>query len=272
MVELNLRDTNFIPWDESSCHLATNKHVKWISGNEMVSNSCFITDQYLEDVKKASGVKRKIAWILEPRSIFPHVYKWIEENNRLFDYVLTYDQNLIDLGQNYLYYPHGRCWINDFVENPEGKTELCSIFASSKKETVGHKLRHEVIREFPEITAFGDAVNNRVEKKEDGMNDYMFSITIENTIMPGYWTEKIVDCFATKNIPIFYGDRSVCDYFDEDGIIFFETIDELREILPTLSKELYESKREAVENNFNTFEEYRIPEDWIYLNYPFLCN
>lgn len=272
MIELNLRDKNFITWDDSSCHLATNKYVKWHKENEMVSKSCFITDQCLEDVLKATHVKRKIAWIMEPRSIYAGVYEWIEQNNKLFDFVLTYDRELIDKGENYLYYPHGRCWINDFDEKSNSKTQLCSIFASSKQFTVGHRLRHEVIQTFPEITAFGDAVNNRVEKKEEGMNDFMFSITIENAIIPGYWTEKIVDCFATKCIPIFYGDKSVCDFFDPEGIIFFESIDDLKRIIPTLSEDLYESKRDAIEYNFKTFENYRIPEDWIYLNYPFLCN
>jgi hypothetical protein len=269
MIKLNLLDKNFITWDKSSCHLAENKYIEWIT-ESIVSNSCFITDQCLVSVSKLSHTKRKIAWILEPRSIYPDVYHWIAQNNRLFDYVLTYDQTLIDRGENFLYYPHGRCWIHDYKEEP--KDQLCSIFASTKAYTIGHRLRHEVIKQYPTITAFGHSVNNYIEKKEDGLNNFMFSVTIENAIMPGYWTEKIVDCFATKTIPIFYGDKSVCKFFAEDGIIFFNTIKELKEILPTLTPEVYKKKLPAIEYNFSLVEKYRVPEDWIYSNYPFLCN
>jgi len=272
MVKVNIRDKNFISYDPSSCHKAVNKYIEWVPTNEPVSTSCFITDLCLTDVVKASGVKRKVAWILEPRSIHPHVYDWIEQNNKLFDYVLTFDQLLIDKGENYLYYPHGRCWIHHY--NNEEKSKLCSTFASVKAQALGHRLRHQIVDRFKNtynIDCFGGYPKNYIEKKEDGLNEYYFSVTIENAIVPGYWTEKLVDCFATKTIPIYWGDKtSVNKFFDEDGIIYFNTIDELGDILDKLTPELYNEKIEAVEKNFNLVEEYTIPEDWIYLNYPFL--
>ena len=99
MVKVNIRDKNFIGYDKSSCHLAQNKFVEWVDDNTPVSKSCFITDLCLEDVNKAGGVKRKVAWLLEPRSINPHMYSWVEQNNRLYDFVLTFDQKLIDRGK-----------------------------------------------------------------------------------------------------------------------------------------------------------------------------
>ena len=101
----------------------------------------------------------------------------------------------------------------------------------------------------------------------------MYSITIENCRQKGYWTEKIVDCFATKTIPIFWGDDAVNNFFDSDGIIYFNDQEELDKILNDLQlngKEIYDSKKKAIEYNFKKVEDYRIPEDWMYLNYPFL--
>ena len=101
----------------------------------------------------------------------------------------------------------------------------------------------------------------------------MYSITIENCRQKGYWTEKIVDCFATKTIPIFWGDDAVNDFFDSDGIIYFNDVKELGDILKDLEnngEKIYNSKKAAIEKNFNLVETYRIPEDWMYLNYPFL--
>ena len=71
----------------------------------------------------------------------------------------------------------------------------------------------------------------------------------------------------------FGGDDSVNDHFDKDGIIYFNDQKELDSIIKDLKEngdDIYNSKIEAIESNFNKVEEYRIPEDWMYLNYPFL--
>ena len=97
-----------------------------------------------------------------------------------------------------------------------------------------------------------------------------FSVTIENSIQEYYWTEKVVDCFATKTVPIFWGSREVCAHFDNDGIFIFVTIDELESILNDMTPDLYEKMLPAVERNFDKVEEYGIPEDWCFKKYPFL--
>ena len=269
MVEVNIRDKNF-GGEPSSCHKGVNKHVKWNFTNKPVSDTCFLTDMCLQDIHKASGVKRKVAWLLEPNAIHPHMYEWIQTNNKLFDYVLTFDEDLISKGQNYLYYPHGRCWINNYEDLK--KENKVSIIASSKNFTEGHQLRHKVIDKFKNIEVFGYGYNP-VENKEDSLSKYMYSVTIENCRQPGYWTEKIVDCFATKTIPIFWGDDAVSDFFDPEGIIYFNSQEELGEILEDLKVNgdaIFESKKAAVEKNFKLVETYRIPEDWMYNNYRFL--
>ena len=278
MVKVNIRDNNFTPWDTSSCHLAENKHIEWVTDNEPVSTSCFITDLKLSDVHKASGVKRKVAWLLEPRSINPGMYNWIEENNKLYDFVLTFDQKLINKGQNYLYYPHGRCWIHNY-DGIDDKTKFCSIFASDKAMTLGHRLRHMIVDSYKtsgKMDCYGKYAENVLEKKEDGLNPYYFSVTIENAIVKGYWTEKLLDAFATKTIPIYYGDKfSVNKFFNEDGILYFNTIEELDDIMEKIQGDdngayFYNERLSAIEENFNKVEEFRVPEDWIYKEYPFL--
>lgn len=284
VMKVNIRDKNF-GHDISSCANTPSKHIEWVRDNTPVSTTCFITDLCLHEVVKAKGVRRKVGWILEPRSIHPHVYDWIEKNNKLFDFVLTFDDTLIRKGENYLYYPHGRCWIETHDENDKDNwykltnKSFCSVFDSGKSITTGHRLRHTVVDDLSKkynIDCFGQYTNNRIDNKEDGLNDFKFSITIENEILPGYWTEKLLDCFATLTYPIYWGDRkSVSKYFDEDGIIFFNNINELDDILYKLTngKEnevLNENSTQARTTNWNRLERYRVPEDWIFKNYPFL--
>ena len=270
-VRINIRDKNFgYPAETSSCRGGTNKHVEWAFDNELVSKTCFFTDICLPDVQKLSPgvVKRKVAMINEPRAILPQVYEWIGANNRLFDFVLTYDKTLLDRGENFLYYPHGRIWINNY--NNDEKTSTCSIFASPHRTTIGHQMRHDVIDRFGDkMDKFGKEYQH-VEFKEDGLSKYYFSITIENSIQEYYWTEKITDCFATKTVPIYWGSKSVLDHFNKDGIILFDKIDDLEGILSTLTPEMYNGMLPAIEDNFEKVEEYRTPEDWMYNEYPFL--
>jgi hypothetical protein len=270
-VKVNIRDTNFgFPEQTSSCHMGTNKFVEWVTDNASVSKACWFTDMCFPDVLKArpGAIKRKVAMVNEPRAIYPQVYEWIGQNNKLFDFVLTYDKEFLDRGENFLYYPHGRCWINNYQNDK--KSKMCSIFASDKRTTIGHVLRHDVIARFKDkMDVFGRAYKS-VEFKEEGMSEYYFSVTIENSVQEYYWTEKIVDCFATKTVPIFWGSRSVSEHFNEDGIIFFDTIDELEDILTNISTEQYEKMLPAIDENFAKVEEYRIPEDWMYQRYPFL--
>jgi hypothetical protein len=271
MVTINLQDKNFIG-DSSSCHMQISDLVRWERGNVRVSKSCFITDFCLVDVKRLRGAQRKIAWILEPKSLIPEIYDWIIHNNKEFDFVITHDLDITDRGENYLYGVWGGTWITNYVEQKKNKN--ISIIASSKNHTYGHHLRHSVISAIRDIDVYGRGYRP-VAYKEEALSTYKFSIVIENSVQRGYWTEKIVDCFNTKTIPIYWGTESVVDYFNKDGIIFFNTIQELQNILLELNHNsdfIYASKSSAIEENFLKAKEFKTTEDWLYKTYNFLFN
>ena len=57
--------------------------------------------------------------------------------------------------------------------------------------------------------------------------------------------------------------------------IFFNTLEELDVIIEDIKingDSIYKSKIVAIEENFKLVDEYRIPEDWVFKNYPFLFN
>jgi hypothetical protein len=77
------------------------------------------------------------------------------------------------------------------------------------------------------------------------MLPYMFSLVYENHCYDKYYTEKITDCFASKTIPIYWGTKLVCEDFNPDGIMF---VDDLNDT--TISPELYHSKLDAINDNY----------------------
>ena len=95
----------------------------------------------------------------------------------------------------------------------------------------------------------------------------MFSIVIENFIDDLYFTEKILNCFATGTIPIYLGARNINSIFDKNGILQFSSLEEFNNIIDKLSENEYHSRIEAVKYNFNKCLEFKSIEDYIYEKY-----
>jgi hypothetical protein len=91
---------------------------------------------------------------------------------------------------------------------------------------------------------------NKLEEKLP-LFESMFSISLENSVEVNYFSEKIIDCFHCKTVPIYYGCPNIGDYFNMDGIITVNSIDELIRTCNTLTPELFNSKREAIMDNYS---------------------
>jgi hypothetical protein len=274
LIDVDIDDTNFVGYDPSCCRFQRPTHFNWDGSRNSNSKSLFFTDNTLRNAKIQTE-QLKVAWILEPRAVAPHVYSYIEQNYKDFNYVLTYDKQLLSLDKRFLIYPYGTSWVHNFTDEKQlTKEKHISIIASTKNTTVGHRLRHEVIQKFdmlnhPYIDVFGSGYNKIVNKK-DALEKYEFSIVIENSIQDTYFTEKLIDCFATKTVPIYYGTPDVNHYFNKNGILFFSTVDELETILQTLTNHSYDGMKYAIEDNYKRYQDFIIPEDYIYENYKFL--
>jgi len=267
MLQVNIRDANF---GCSTSGWNAPKYFNWCRDKQ--NGVCFFTDYCLGDVTTTQASK-KIAWLLEPPTICPASYDYVQKNYNKFDYILTYDRSLID-GKKTLFYPFGGCWMPD-AEDRRGrqsiigvhnKKHLVSIIASDKTCTAGHQLRHTVIKNHPQIDAFGPQYR-QLEYKEDALVDYMFSIVIENSILDDYFTEKLVDCFAVGTIPIYCGTRNIGNYFNMNGILTFSNDNELTNILNKLSAQSYYDRSPHIVDNYNKHFQYRVAENWIFEHY-----
>jgi hypothetical protein len=99
------------------------------------------------------------------------------------------------------------------------------------------------------------------------LESHAFNIAIENYVDDFYFTEKLLNCFATGTIPIYRGARQIGDFFNPAGIIQFSTLKELRSILKNVDLFEYERRREAIQDNFTRVQSFLTIEDFIYKNY-----
>lgn len=249
------------------------EHFEWCRTTQ--HKICFFTD-YCLDSAILSESKRKIAWLLEPPAIYPESYDYVRKHIDMFDYVLTYDRTLTD-NRKILYYPCGGCWIPDtgdqrnlpYAVNIHKKRFIVSIIASDKNQTDGHQLRHAIVKRYPQLSAYGPSYS-LLEYKENALVDYMFSIVVENSRIDDYFTEKLIDCFAVGTIPIYWGTKNIGQYFNADGMMIFNDLDDLDMIIPQLTPDLYNSRLQHIQDNFMRHRQYRIAENWIFENYPHL--
>ncbi len=84
---------------------------------------------------------------------------------------------------------------------------------------------------------------------KDQLFDSMFSIIVENAYEPHYFTEKLIDAFSTYTVPIYLGADNISRYFRPEGMIIPKSLDDMIEIINSLSAEDYWRRLPALVEN-----------------------
>lgn len=219
-----------------------------------------ITD--LRNVDRLNG-KKVFGWIIEPPEIDNNQYKFAIENYEKFEKIFTYNPELLKVSEKFELVPFGGCWIKETDRKIYEKTKLVCSIVSNKNRTKLHKLRHEILQKFPIIDKFGNGYL-KIENKIDVLKDYMFCVVVENQKMDNFFSEKILDCFMTGTIPIYLGCPNINKFFDVDGIIQFDNINDLDSILNSFDSSFYNKKIDVIRKNFESAKKYVIADDIIY--------
>jgi len=252
------------------------KNFRWYRGPEE-RDLCVFTDTSLH---KADCVKAKykIALLMESPEITGECYDWCAKNSNKFDAVLTFDHytiekiNALHPKTKVFRYMLGGTWVDrtppeDYANKA---SKVCFIY-SDKSTTTGHQLRHmaaEMIKSCGfDVDMFGRG-HNPFNDKADILGRYKFSIVIENTMRPFYFTEKLTDCFACMTIPIYWGSYPYAAWSD-NGIIRFTSIGELWAILRAFGDETFCSDRyyhlhQFACENYGYWETQRVTEDHLW--------
>jgi Glycosyltransferase family 10 (fucosyltransferase) C-term len=218
----------------------------------------------------------------EPPEVLNIVDRLIEIH-RYYDLILAFDERVLRECPNAVFLTESACsWLprkfgaidpfgemryengvlhkNPVVMSYEGcdvraKKFAVSFLTSSKRQFPGHILRQEIFERLPERFGELEVWKHRsppiLSDKRTVLEPYMFSIVPENSRHSGYYTEKLVDCFIAKTIPIYWGCTNLCNFFNMDGIVQFENWDDLKGKLESLTPQFYADRLTAIEENFH---------------------
>jgi hypothetical protein len=221
-------------------------HIKW--GYELQSPEGIWVNSYSPEIRISIDQFEAADYLIlyESKSIVPHLYSRVNSLKGNYKKVFTHDLSICD-GSNIVYMPP---FIPPWVDkNSEAKiydkTELVSMIASVKNMCEGHQYRQKIANAFPykdHLYGFGRI---EIPRKVDGLKKYMFSVCMENSVYDTYYTEKLLDCFLTGTIPVYWGSKKIGDIFNSKGVLWVDEIN-----IKDLNEELYYSMLPYVKENF----------------------
>jgi len=183
---------------------------------------------------------------------------WMVEGHEAFDRVYT--NFPVDAGSRYVVSHPALPW---HVARTFDELTACPVppkkFAASWvvgycRDLPGHMTRLAFLRYLQasgeqRIHLFGRAVKY-IEDKWDGLAPYRYSLAVENTVWPDYWTEKIADCFLSWTVPLYHGCPNLERYFPPESFIRIDIArpaDALASIRTILDKDDWERRLPALE-------------------------
>jgi hypothetical protein len=214
-----------------------------------------IFNDYIPSLEELNINPYNILILNEPNQLFG-LHDWAIKNHNAFSCILTWGQNVLDSCPNSILFPFGMSFLwetPEFYEKIDfNQKQFKSFFiCGSKKITEGHLFRHSIYSKDNEIiTPHNWIYSCPVEEKNNNFIDSMFHVAIENSINQNYFTEKIIDAFLTRTIPIYRGCPNIEEFFDKRGIITFNNEEELINILNNLTEEDYWNKKKYIEYNY----------------------
>lgn len=234
------------------------------------SNIQCVVDSYILG-NKETNPNKQVMLLIEPRSIQPNVYEQVPDLANRYKYVFTHDSKLLSTLPNAKPIIWGTTWCR--CEKPN-KTKLMSMVSSNKEMCELHIERKVIARKYKnKIDVFGTIDGGQFTDPIDVVKDYKYSVIIENYIDELWFTEKVLNCFATKTIPIYYGATKINEYFDEDGMIICHSVGEVEMYIDyilshqDIAEKMYKDKQKSIDINYELSKQYVNFEEWFYKTY-----
>jgi hypothetical protein len=197
------------------------------------------------------GLKARLSiMVQEPRVIHNDHRRLLRLTWRRFFRVFSHDRRLIESIPNGVFVPFGTTWVPDWRDLDLTKEKSCSLIASAKRSQEGHRVRHSIADHIRDqgldVTVMGGGYAP-FDRKSDGLAGYRYSVVIENSREPDYFTEKLIDAILCLTVPIYWGCPNISEYFDTSSMIICESEADIQKALSRLSVEDYETRRSGLE-------------------------
>lgn len=254
--------------DFGSCHKRPPRRFEWsYRQGDADAHDIEVVCDYHPRRGFHSKSKHKFLWLCESRSITPKQHEDLWENREeyldRYTAIFTHDRELLAAEPRFRYCPNAaNCtWVVDIAMRK--KFKRASMVSSGKQMCQGHLDRNRIIdsyaKRYPWIDRYGRSIAP-FDCKEQVLEDYMFSVAIENESYSTYYTEKLLDCFACGTVPVYLGSPDIGDRFNLDGIILIN--DKLD--LETLTEDRYVDMLPAIEDNMERCRKEQTADEYLY--------
>lgn len=168
-----------------------------------------------------------------------------------YDIILTsinHIDNIVDLPLS-IAYIHCNNFLPYLLNMPKVESvpnQFCSFIVSNPKCEVRNKLFY-LLNKYKKVNSMGRFENNIGQiiyypywspQFFDVLSNHKFMICCENTKMETYTTEKIVNPYLSRTIPIYWGSHNIKNIFNPDSMLFLE--DETDESVQKLLEKIIE--------------------------------
>lgn len=131
------------------------------------------------------------------------------------------------------------------------KTKFCSYTISNGNRASADFLKLvDLLEKYKRVDSGGRWHNNIGGPVSDKLAfdcEHKFTIVFENSSHPGYTTEKLIQAFAAKTVPIYWGDPTISDYFNTKAFINIRDYNSISEVVDEIIK---------IDNNDELFMSY----------------
>ena len=226
---------------------------------------------YIDCVNYDPVPKDSIRIVIIEEPLKSPYYDLMRARRDLYTHLLTFHSEILEENPKARRFHCTNTWVKGHIPG-EKLFNISYIVGGKKNPTMeGYELRHEVWRNRDKIMTpklfyvSGNSVHSHtfVPWDEAHINplvlgalkeplfDSMFHIAIENTSIENYFTEKVIDCFQTRTVPIYYGCKNIGEFFNPDGILMANNLNDLINISNQVYPDLYDNMLPAMEDNYN---------------------
>lgn len=112
-------------------------------------------------------------------------------------------------------------FLNELKSENLKKEDKIVWITSNQKSSKGHKLRMDFldnIKNLSFLSIYGRGIRP-IDDKWNPLSTSKYAIAYENFQSDYYWTEKIIDCYLSYSMPLYFGCNAIEKFFPKDSFI-----------------------------------------------------